>query len=295
MERKIDLSISLVSYNSKSLLENCLKSIYKNIGDVKFEILLVDDGSSDGTAQMIKKKFKGVKLIKNSKNALYYTKAFNKNLKRATGRYFLGLNVDTEVHSKTLKYITTFMDAHPSVGLASCRQVDKNGETDTTCSRFPHPLIEFFESSLIAKMLRSFRILKVEQALATFRYKGWNRRDIKEVDVLPGSFLMGRVELFKKVGFLDENFLIFYGEPDYCKRAKDKGFLSYHFGNVSITHLRSQTLTKMPTFQRYKISEHDMLAYYKKYFGYVWWLFLWLALRPNWLYWKLASFKNNEV
>jgi GT2 family glycosyltransferase len=106
---------------------------------------------------------------------------------------------------------------------------------------------------------------------------------------------MGKAELLEKVGFFDENLLLFYEEPDYCKRAKEKGLLSYYFGNVSIIHLRAKTLAKLPAFARFAISEHDTLTYYKKHFGIFWWLFLWIAFRPNWLYWKLASFKDNET
>jgi len=292
---KIDLSISLVSHNSRVLLENCLKSIYENTKDVTFEIFLVDNASSDDTIQMVKKKFPNVKLTINSENALY-TKAHNQNLKKISGRYFLVLNEDTEIHPKTLEDIISFMDTHPTVGLVSCRQVNEKRITDMTCSRFPHPFIELFESSYVFKLfLRIVPILKVKKMLSDYRYSGWKRNTIREVDVIPGSFFLGRKILLEEVGFFDENLLLFYEEPDYCQRAKANGFLTYHLGNVSITHLKSKTIAKLPVFERYKISEHDILTYYKKYFGIFWWLFLWLAFRPNWLYWKLVTFKNNEV
>lgn len=292
---KIDLSISLISHNSSVLLENCLKSIYKNTADITFEILLVDNASSENTTKMVKKKFKDVKLTINSENVLY-TKAHNQNLKRAKGRYFLVLNEDTRIHSHTLKHIVSFMDTHTNVGLASCRQVNEKGATDMTCSRFPHPFTEVFESSYIARLfLKIVPIAKAEKMISYYRYSGWKRNTIREVDVIPGSFFFGRKTLLEKIGLFDEHLLLFYEEPDYCQRAKSNGFSTYHLGNVSITHLRSKTIAKLPAFQRYKISEHDMLAYYKKYFGIIWWFFLWLALRPNWLYWKLVSFKNNET
>lgn len=286
---EVDLSISLVSHNSSLLLENCLKSIYENTQDLTFEIFLVDNASFDNTVQMVKEKFPKVKLTINSENALF-TKAHNQNLKRVRSRYFLVLNDDTEIHPKTIKTIISFMDAHPNAGLVSCRQVNEKGITDMTCSRLPHPFIELFEASFVCKLtLRIFPVLKVRKMLSDFRYSGWKRDTIREVDVIPGSFFLGRKILLEKVGLFDESLRLFYQEPDYCKRAIDNGFLTYHIGNVSITHLRAKTLAKLPVFKRYTISEHDMLVYYKKYFGIIWWFILWLAFRPNWLYWKIKS------
>lgn len=292
---KIDLSISIASYNSKNLLEQCLQSLFKNVHGITFEVLLADNASQDGTSTLIEKKFPQVIITKHRQNLLF-TKAHNKNLSLGKGRYFLLLNDDAVIHPNTIESIIVYLDAHPHIGLASCKQIDEHGKVDSTCSRFPHPLMEFFESSFSGKMLRTlFRIQKAEQALATFRYIDWDRKGIKEVEVLPGSFLLGRSELLAKVGYMDEDLRLFYSDTDFCKRAKVAGFLSYHFGNVSIAHFRAKTLAKLPIFQRYTLSEHDMLAYYKKYFGVAWWLFLWLAFRPNWLYWKVVSFKKNEV
>jgi len=292
---KFDLSISLVSHNSSLLLENCLKSIYENTKDVKFEIFLVDNASSDDTIQMVEKKFKDVKLTINSENALY-TKAHNQNLKKISGRYFLVLNDDTIIHPNTIESIIAYLDTHPYIGLASCRQIDEHGKTDTTCSRFPHPLTEVFESSFVAKQfLKIVPILKVKRMVSHYRYSGWKRNTIREVDVIPGSFFLGRKILLEKVGLFDENLKLFYSDTDLCWRIKKAGYKLYHFADVAIIHLRAQTVNKLNPWKRYKLSENDMLYFYKKYYGFAWWLFLWLAFRPNWLYWKLVTFKNNEV
>jgi len=293
--RKIDLSISLITYKNRDLLENCLNSIYQNTHNISFEILLVDNASHDGSVEMVQKKFPKVKLTKNSKN-LKFTKAHNQNLKKIKGKYFLILNEDTFIPKKTLEKMIRFMETHPKVGLASCLEVDGNNIPDKTCSRFPHPLIEFFESSILGSWIRkTFKLKPTEKSIANFRYSNWNRKTDKIVDVVPGSFMMGRKELVDKIGLFDEGTLLFYEEPDYCQRAKEVGFLSFHVGGVKIIHLKTQAFSKLPTFQRYQISKHDLLYYYKKYFGYRWWIFLVISYIPNTIYWKAISLNEKIV
>lgn len=280
----LDLSISLLSFNNKDLLKKCLSSIYHSTKKISFEILLVDNGSEDGTVEMVQKNFPNVKLISNRQNKLYI-KGHNQNLRRVKGRYFLILNEDTFLPLHTLDKMVAFMDKNPKIGLASCRQKDQNGITDNTCSKFPHPIFEILELSYIQK-LSKFPILTIfQKVLKSYRYADWKRNTIRRVEVIPGSFIIGRSTLLKKPGLFDQkNLLFFYGEPDYCLRAAKAGYQIYHNGQVTITHLKSKALAKLPYKKRLAISLHDMLAYHKKHFGPVWHLILWLFTRPLWFY-----------
>jgi len=285
---KFDLSISLLSFNTKPLLDRCLNSIYRNTHHLSFEILLVDNASHDGTPEMVRRKYPKVKLISNPKNH-FFVKGHNQNLRRVSGRYFLVLNEDIEISPGCFEQMVLHLDEHPEIGLLSCRHVDKSGIADISCSRFPHPLCEMFESSFLVKRLKPL-IPSIEKKLATYRYKGWKRDTIRSVDVIPGSFMMGRSELLSKVGFFDESsFLFFYSEPDYCFRVRAVGYKVVHHGKISILHLRSQAIANLLPLTRYQLGEHDLLVYYRKYFGILWYFALWLSLRPNWLYWQLRS------
>ncbi len=288
MPYKPDLSISLLSFNTKDLLENCLNSIYKNTKKLSFEILLVDNNSRDGTPQMVEKEFPKVKLTKNNKNLLFI-KGHNQNLRRTRGRYFLMLNEDTEIGPGVLKKMVEFMDKNPKVGLASPRQIDEFGQTDTTCSRLPKPIIELLESSILFQRLAIPFKKFTQNNLDRFRYKGWDRKSQRAVEVLPGSFIMGQKKLLDDIGILDEDLLFFYGEPDLCQRAKKAGYTSFHNGKVSFKHLGSKAISKWSPIKRFEIVQHDILIYYKKYFGFLWWLVLWIFLKPDWLYWRLKS------
>lgn len=144
---QIDLSISIVSFNTKSLLEQCLYSIFSNTKNLKFEVLLVDNASKDETVEMVKVKFPQVRFTQNPKN-LIFTKAHNQNLAKVKGRYFLVLNEDTQIPAGALIEMVEFMSVGPkNLGLASCREVDEKGNLDMTCSRLPHPIFDFFEAS----------------------------------------------------------------------------------------------------------------------------------------------------
>lgn len=297
-----DLSISLLSFNNKELLENCLNSIYRqsfsantNTKNIKFEILLVDNGSRDGSAKMVENKFPQVKLVANTDNRLYI-KGHNQNLKRVRGRYFLVLNEDTEIGPKVLEKMVRFMDKNPKVGLASCRQVDQNGKIDNTCSTFPHPIYEIFESSFIGKLFGKLLFSKkMSSLLSRYRYDSWNRSTIRKVDVIPGSFFMGRSKLLKDIGLLDEkNLLFFYGEPDYCQRVKHAKYQVVHNGKLTIKHLKAKSLAKLSNLTRYQLTQHDILTYYNKYFGLFWMIILAIFLIPNWIYWQTKSFLSSS-
>lgn len=286
----IDLSISLVSCNSKDILYDCLNSIYKNVSDLKIEILLSDNGSKDGTVDLVRKKFPQVKLTPNTSNLLF-TKAHNQNLKSVHGKYFLVLNEDTIISPQALKKMVMFMESHSNVGLVSCRQIDENSRTINTSERFPHPVYEIFEASFVGRFIvNNFPLKRMRKMLENFRYREWDRKTTRQVDVIPGSFFLGRRSLLKTVGYFDERLRLFYEEPDYCQRARKKGYLTYHVGNVTIRHLMSKAIkSNLTPLMRYQIAEHDRLNYYKKYFGFVWYVILWFLFRPNWLYWKLQS------
>lgn len=286
----IDLSISLLSFNNKDLLKQCLSSIYQGTQKISFEILLVDNGSKDSSVEMVRKNFPQVQLIANRQNKLYI-KGHNQNLKRVKGRYFLILNEDTYLPPKTLDKMVSFMEANPKTGLASCRQVGENGKVDMTCSRFPHPIYEILEISYINKLLG--KLAPFKKLLGNYRYGEWNRSTTRQVDVVPGSFMIGKNQLLNKIGLFDEkNLLFFYAEVDYCLRVKVAGYQIAHNADVTITHLKSKALIKLSAYFRHQISLHDQLSYYKKYFRIGWWFILWLFLLPGWLYWHIKTLKD---
>ena len=284
---KKDLSICIANYNTKQLLQKCLRSIFKNTSGLNFEVLVVDNGSVDNSVEMVKTTFPKVKITISKKN-LYFSKAYNLALTKSTGTYCLILNSDTQIPKNSLRDTFVFMQKHPKVGAASCREINENGQVDKTCSRFPTPQIEFLESNMLTKPFRQNKILK------RYRYDSWKRNTTKEVDVIPGSFMLIRKSVLEKIGYFDENLSLYYGDNDLCVRIKQTGQKIYHLGTISIIHLQSQSVKLLPQSQIFKIALQDMLYYYRKHFGFFWWLFLWITFRSNWLFYKLIS-KSDKI
>src|SRR3989338_5616307 len=149
----LDLSIVISTFNTKGLLKKTLLSIYKTFKDITFEIIIVDDASKDGSADMVKKYFPKVRLITNANN-LGYSKSYNLGTKISDGKYILHLNSDVQFISKSsFNKIISFMKSNPDVGITGCKILKSNGGLDLPCKRsFPTPTNIFFQTIGLAKM-----------------------------------------------------------------------------------------------------------------------------------------------
>lgn len=228
----IDLSIVIVSYNTKDLLEECIESIYKNTKEISFEIVVVDNNSKDGSSEMVSKNFKDVILIENRKN-LGFSKANNVGVKKTSGRLVLFLNSDTLVYEKTLKYMVDFMDKHEDVGASTCKLIMPNGKTDDASHRgFPTPWNAFSHFSGLSKLLPKTKI-----------FGGYNLTYLDfdkphEIDALAGAFMLVRRIAGEKIGWWDEDYF-FYGEDiDFCYMLKQNNWKIYYVPDVSILHYK---------------------------------------------------------
>lgn len=255
----MDITISIVSYNTASLLKRCLESIYKYTKGVKFEVIVVDNGSEDKTILMVKGKFPKARIIANKKN-LFFTKANNQALKIANGRYFLILNSDTYFVDNSIKKMIEYMDKNTHVGACEGLEIYENGEIIHTGSTFTTPLIDFYDLSLMGRRVAN------KQILHTYRYVGKNRHNTFEIDVGCDAFLMVRKDILDKIGGYDENFLLYYTENDLCLRIKKLGYIIMHIGDAKVMHRVSASVSKLG-WEKTDIYYKDLLWYYKKH-GY---------------------------
>lgn len=227
-----DLSIVIVSYNTKDFLANCLDSIYKTSKDLSFEIVVVDNASGDKSADMVSKEYKDVILVENSQN-LGFSKANNLGVKKTNGRYILFLNADTVVYPDTLKTMIDFMDSQKQAGAATCKLVMPNGKIDDASHRgFPTPWNSFSHFTGLAKIFPKTKL-----------FGGYNLgfEDLSkthEIDVLAGAFMFVRRKAGEDVGWWDEDYF-FYGEDiDFCFMLKEKGWKIHYVPQVSILHYK---------------------------------------------------------
>lgn len=253
----IELTISIVSFNSKDLLKRCLSSINKYLTGLSYEVIVVDNGSKDGTVKMIKESFSRVTVLTNKKN-VFFAKANNQALIIAKGKYFLILNQDAYFIDDSIKKMIMFMDKNPDVGACEGLEIYENGKIVPTGSRLSTPLIDFYELSLIGKRIKNKR--KIDE----YRLIKKNRKDVFDIDVGCDAFLLVRKEILNKLSGYDENFLLYYTENDICLRIKKLGHRVVHYGLSKVMHRVSASVDLLG-WKKMDIYYRDMFYYYKKH------------------------------
>lgn len=228
------LSIIIVSFNTRELLLNCLNSIYVNYNSQleshEFEIIVVDNKSTDDTVEKLRKSYSGVILIENQENT-GFAKANNQGIKLAKGELILLLNPDTVVPSETLTKMVKFMGNSPDVGIATCKVLLTDGSLDDACHRgFPTPIRALF-------YFLGFSRLFPQSVFFNGYHLGYQHMtEIHEIDSCVGAFLLIKKSIFEKVGGLDEDYF-WYGEDlDLCFRVKQSGYKIMYVPEVFITH-----------------------------------------------------------
>ncbi|OGH24805.1 MAG: hypothetical protein A3B47_00200 [Candidatus Levybacteria bacterium RIFCSPLOWO2_01_FULL_39_24] len=229
----LDLSIIIVSYNAKEFLRKCIASIVKNIKNVSYEVIVVDNNSTDSSSEMVKKEFPQIKLIANKKN-FGFSKANNQGIKISEeSKYILFLNPDTIVNEQSVEGMVKFMDSHSDAGASTCKLVMPNGRIDDASHRgFPTPWNSFCHFSGMS------RIFPKSQIFAGYNLGWMNFEKTHEIDVLAGAFMLVRRVAGKEAKWWDEDYF-FYGEDiDFCYQLKAKGWKIYYVPTFSIIHYK---------------------------------------------------------
>ena len=268
----MDLSVVIVSYNTKEVLSDCLKTVKSAIQNLKSEVFVVDNSSHDQTVKMIKKDFPWVKLIANKKN-LGFSKANNQAIKKSNGKYILILNPDTKVLNDTFSKMIDFMEKSPEVAVSTCRVELLDGSLDPDCRRsFPTPWRSFTHFSGLSKIFKGSKIFD------QYNMGYLSEEKEQEVDACVGAFMMVRRTAVDKVGLFDEDFF-FYGEDlDWCWRFGEKGYKIMYTPITKIIHYKgassgikkgSQEVSKATAESKRKAlveSTRAMTLFYEKHF-----------------------------
>lgn len=245
-----DLSIIIVNFNTKELLRNCLYSILKSSRGLNFEIIVVDNHSTDSSQAMIKENFPQVKLIKNKEN-VGFGRANNQGAKEATGRYLFFLNSDTIILNDCLKRLVKFMDKHQNIGVSGPRILLKDG----------HPQPAAFGPEPTFWQLTFGRFLKTDK-----------------IDWLSGAALIVRRKIFETIGGFDENFFMYFEDVDLCKRVKALGYQVSICPFAKVIHLLGQSIKRNKERKILYFKSQDY--FYKKHYGLLVWVLLVLVRFP---------------
>ncbi len=256
----VDLSIIIVNWNTRNLLEKCLISIYEKPQNLDFEVFVVDNASGDKSVEMVKTGFPQIKLIDNKEN-FGFAKANNQAIKQARGEFILLLNPDTEILNDSLEKIISFMRSHIEAGIAGCRILNSDHSLQPSVRRLPDL---WSQAVILLKLHRLFPKLISHYLISDFDYS-----KTQEAEQVMGAFFAVRKEIFEKVGNLDEKFYIWFEEVDFCKRVKDYGKKIYYNAEAEIIHHQGQSFKQILSFQKQKIFNGSLRYYFKKHHSFV--------------------------
>lgn len=237
MEQRPDISIIIVNWNTKDLLLDCLSSVFDTVRKSSRETIVVDNGSTDGSAAAVARHYNQVRVIINASNQ-GFARANNLALRQMRGRYALLLNSDTVLTNGAVDTMREFLDHHPDVGICGPQLLNRDGSKQTSVGAFPTISSEFMSK----KLMRLFYPAEYERA---FRPKDSPYTETAEVDFVIGACMMVRKTAMDTVGMLDEDYFFLYEEIDWCFRMHSNEWKVCHLPDVGIYHLGGQSMKEI--------------------------------------------------
>jgi len=248
------LSIVIVCWNDLRVIRDCLRSIYDTVVDTDFEVIVSDNGSTDGSIEFIRKDYPQVRLVENGEN-LGFSKGNNAGIRVATGDYILILNPDTILHKGALDLWLRIADRHPEAGAFGCRVLNQDGSWQLSA----RPFATIGRYWLVA--------LGLGRIAVSATYPRWNGDTQREVDWVSGCCALFRGPLLKEqLSGFDEQFFYHFEEADLCRRVWASGTKILYSPEPTITHLGGQSVKRAPL--RFQLESYrSRYRYFYKYFG----------------------------
>lgn len=251
-----DIAIITVSTNEAHWLRPCLSTVFAHLGDLRADVVVVDNDSHDGTPDLVATEFPAARVVPSRNHG--FSHANNRALMTCDARYVLFLNPDTEIIDGTFAEMVAAMDERPSVGLVGVRQINGQGELDTTIRHFPNALRALGEALSAERFSKRPRWLG-ERELDPASYE----REFS-CDWTTGSFMLVRREAIESAGFLDERYFMYSDETDLCRRIKLAGWEVRHLPQMTIIHHEGKAGIK-PHIE--SLNAYTRILYARKYFS----------------------------
>jgi GT2 family glycosyltransferase len=299
----VDLSICIATLNACDYLRNCLQSIYeqssylksedpisavhlpssdqlsKSLNQLSFELIIVDNGSTDGTVEMLQREFPGIKLILNGRND-GFAKPVNQALRVSSGEYLLVLNPDTTILPGAFNGLVGYLKFHPDVGICGPKVLNRDGTLQKACRRGvsrPWAAFSYFLglSSLFPK----------SKFFGGYLLNYLDENAVHEVDGVSGSCMMIQRKVIGQVGYFDERFFAYQEDADYCFQVKKAGWKIVYFPQSQIIHYGGQGGSRVQPYRSIYEWHRSYYLYYRKNLAKDY-LFLF-----NWFYYLMMGFK----
>ena len=232
----------------------------KAIQNIESEVFVVDNNSSDGSKDFFKNRFNGVKFIWNKEN-IGFSKANNRAVKHAAGKYILFLNPDTLVPEDCFEKCISFFETHPEAGALGIKMLDGSGNFLKESKRsFPSPLTSFYKLSGLAKLFPYSKIF------SKYYLGNIDEKQNHEVDVLAGAFMMIPKKIIDRIGSFDEDFFMYGEDIDLSYRIREAGYKNLYFADSSILHFKGES-TKRGGLNYVRLFYKAMSIFARKHYG----------------------------
>jgi GT2 family glycosyltransferase len=261
----VDVSIVVVSWNTRDILRGCLRSIFEQTREVSFTVFVVDNNSHDGSANMVRAEFPKVTVIENVENR-GFAAGCNQGMRASSARYMLLLNPDTVILDDAVSRSVRYADLHTDVGVVGCQVLEDHNRITPTGFSFPDPLNVFLALSGLSRAFPRSRLFGRPEM------SWWERKTEQDVDVVTGMFMLVRSEAIMQVGLMDESYFVYSEEADWCYRFARAGWRRVFTPSARIVHLdggaksTSQARAKM-----FVQLQKSTMIYHRKNLGWFAW------------------------
>jgi hypothetical protein len=285
-----DLSIIVLAFRGYEKLAETVNAVFASRTSYRYEVIVVDNGSADGTAERFEKELVGsqqpnLKLIRNINEG--FAKGSNLGIKNSSGKYILLLNPDTAVQTDTIQTCMDYIITHPIIGALGCKLIKADGKLDLASRRsFPNPTNALF------RFLQLPKLFPKNKHFSSYNLMYTSEDETTEVDSLSGAFMLVPRTLLQQVGLLDEDYFMYGEDIDLCYKIKEAGYKVVYFPKTFTYHYKGQSSKKTPDLMLYQFHKSMWIFYKKHYIKKYPAVLGWLVYLGIWLRFSVLIFLN---
>jgi len=264
----MDLSVCIVNWNSGDFLPSCVESVYDGMEGLEFEVIIVDNGSTDGSASEIGRLFPGATIIEHGRNE-GFAAANNLAIDRSSGRYLLFLNPDTLADPGSIERMVSYLDEEAATGVLGCKLYHPaTGSVESSARMNPDPL------PLLWNLIYLDRLFPTNRVFGRYRMSHRSEDERREVDWVTGACMLARREAVESVGGFDALFFMYCEDIDICYRIKANGWKVYYLPEARVGHYRGRSSERLKREQEGALSvwgagqyARSIIRFYRKHYG----------------------------
>ncbi len=252
----LELSVTICSWNTTQDLRDCLSSLEAAQAEARFEVIVVDNNSEDGSPDMVEQSFPWVRLFRMTSN-LGFTGGHNFAIERREAPHVFLLNSDATVHPGAIRRLLDYIAANPQAGIIGPKVLNPDGSLQLSCRRFPNPIAALFRNTVLGRLFPKNKFTREYLML------DWTHDGPREVDWVSGCAFLARAEVIEKIGAFDPEYFMYCEDVDWCFRTWKAGFKVMYVPDAVVTHAIGRSTDKAPNRMIGRF-HRSMFRFYKK-------------------------------